>query len=140
MNIQFCIQVENRLKGKKLFAIGSLLALCSIFRVKYCMNGIAELAVGNIVRRVLHIIREEGLSFMSNAVEGLRLTIGGNNENTAEQEDCQIPFAAAVAARSLSCAPSLCSLLGHMPGSAIAHHSSATGHDSEGKGKCKQLC
>ena len=35
------------------------------------MNGIAELAVGNIVKRVLHVIREEDFSVATNALGGL---------------------------------------------------------------------
>jgi translation initiation factor eIF-2B subunit beta len=51
------------------------------------MNGIAELAVGNIVKRVLHVIREEDFSVATNALRGLVSSAGGDNRDTAEQKD-----------------------------------------------------
>ncbi|GMP55922.1 hypothetical protein CsSME_00020581 [Camellia sinensis var. sinensis] len=46
------------------------------------MDGTAELAVGNIVRRVLHIIREEELLLLTKDVGGLKLIVGSDDEDT----------------------------------------------------------
>lgn len=103
------------------------------------MNGIAELAVGNIVKRVLHVIREEDFSVATNALRGLASSAGGDNRDTAEQKDFRAQNVAAVAAGPPSRPPSLHSLLDRTPDSAIAHHSSYIGDSFEGKGKCKLL-
>uniref|UniRef100_A0A804L9B0 Translation initiation factor eIF2B subunit beta n=1 Tax=Musa acuminata subsp. malaccensis TaxID=214687 RepID=A0A804L9B0_MUSAM len=95
-----------------------------------------ELAVGNIVRRVLHIIREENLSSTTAAMEGLGLT-AGSDDDEGEHEDRPGLSAAAVAAaaRSTLRAPSLQTLLEDIPESAVAPHPSSSGGDSEGKSK-----
>jgi translation initiation factor eIF-2B subunit beta len=103
------------------------------------MNGIAELAVGNIVKRVLHVIREEDFSVATNALRGLASSAGGDNRDTAEHKDFRAQNVAAVAAGPPSRPPSLHSLLDRTPDSAIAHHSSYIGDSFEGKGKCKLL-
>ncbi|WOL11997.1 hypothetical protein Cni_G20761 [Canna indica] len=93
-----------------------------------------ELAVGNIVRRVLHIIREENLSSTTAAIEGLGLT-AGSDDDEGEKEDHPGLSAAAVAAaaRSTLRAPSLQTLLEDIPESAVRPPSSSG--DSEGKSK-----
>ncbi|KAI3821343.1 hypothetical protein L1987_08909 [Smallanthus sonchifolius] len=91
-----------------------------------------EVAVGNIVRRVLHIIREEDVS----------LTIGGLSlkGSSDDEEDNPLVSAAAAAARTTLRPPSLQTLLEDMtPHSAAAaaalHHSSSSAGDSEDKTK-----
>lgn len=103
------------------------------------MDGIAELAVGNIVRRVLHIIREEDLSLATAAVAGLNLSAVSDDEDDGEREDHPVLSAAAVAAaaRSTLRPPSLQTLLEDMPDSAAVPQSSSSGGDSEGKSKCE---
>ncbi|XP_074570274.1 uncharacterized protein LOC141826855 isoform X2 [Curcuma longa] len=93
-----------------------------------------ELAVGNIVRRVLHVIREENVSSAMSAVEELAL---GSDDDEAEHENRMGLSAAAVAAaaRSTLRAPSLQTLLEDIPDSATAPHPSSSGGDSEGKSK-----
>ncbi|KAL9414360.1 hypothetical protein AB3S75_042768 [Citrus x aurantiifolia] len=71
-----------------------------------------ELAVGNIVRHVLHIIREEDLSLTTAAIA-----------------------AVAAAARSTLRPPSLQTLLEETPVSAAVPRTSSSGGDSEGKSK-----
>ncbi|OVA10836.1 Initiation factor 2B-related [Macleaya cordata] len=96
-----------------------------------------ELAVGNIVRRVLHIIREEDLSLATTAIGGLNLSAGSDDEDDAELDDRTVLSAAAVAAaaRSTLRAPSLHTLLEDIPDSVAAPHTSSSGGDSEGKSK-----
>ncbi|XVF82148.1 hypothetical protein PTKIN_Ptkin16aG0021600 [Pterospermum kingtungense] len=96
-----------------------------------------ELAVGNIVRRVLHIIREEDLSLTTAAMAGLNVVAVSDDEDDADQDDCQVLSAAAVAAASRSTLrpPSLQTLLEDVPDSAAIPHTSSSGGDSEGKSK-----
>ncbi|KAI0495698.1 hypothetical protein KFK09_022001 [Dendrobium nobile] len=96
-----------------------------------------ELAVGNIVRRILHIIREEDLTSTASAMEGLSLSANSDDDDNYEREDHQALSAAAVAAaaRSTLRAPSLQTLLEGIPESASAPHPSSSGGDSEGKSK-----
>eukprot|EP00262_Sarcandra_glabra_P014503 TRINITY_DN4265_c0_g1_i1.p1 TRINITY_DN4265_c0_g1~~TRINITY_DN4265_c0_g1_i1.p1 ORF type:complete len:419 (+),score=98.74 TRINITY_DN4265_c0_g1_i1:196-1452(+) len=97
-----------------------------------------ELAVGNIVRRVLHIIREEDLSLATTAIEGLNIADGSDNEeDDANRNENPMLSAAAVAAASRSTlrAPSLHTLLEDIPDSAAAPHTSSSGGDSDGKSK-----
>lgn len=104
----------------------------------YC-NLNAELAVGNIVRRVLHIIREEDASLTTAGIGGLSLSAGSDDEDEREHDDHPVLSAAAVAAaaRSTLRAPSLQTLLEDLPHSTTVPHSSSSGGDSEGKSKCK---
>ncbi|XP_058107023.1 uncharacterized protein LOC131250749 isoform X3 [Magnolia sinica] len=99
-----------------------------------------ELAVGNIVRRVLHIIREEDLSLATTAIGGLNLSAGSDDEDDADRDDQPVLSAAAVAAASRSTlrAPSLQTLLEDIPDSAADPHTSSSGGDSEGKSKSKE--
>ncbi|XP_078442077.1 nagB/RpiA/CoA transferase-like superfamily protein [Wolffia australiana] len=96
-----------------------------------------ELAVGNIVSRVLHIIREEDVSLTSSALEGLGF--GSDDEETlADREEQHLgasPAVAAAAARSALRAPSLHTLLEGIPDSATVPHPSSSGGDSEGRSR-----
>ncbi|NP_001311704.1 translation initiation factor eIF-2B subunit beta-like isoform X1 [Nicotiana tabacum] len=96
-----------------------------------------ELAVGNIVRRVLHIIREEDVSLTAAAVGGLAVLAGSDDEDDFKQDDHPDLSAAAVAAASRSTLrpPSLQTLLEDIPQSTAAPHTSSSGGDSEGKSK-----
>lgn len=101
---------------------------------------ITELAVGNIVRRVLNIIREEDVSLTAAAVGGLGLSAGSDDEDDFKQDDHQGLSAAAVAAaaRNTLRPPSLQTLLEDIPQSTAVPHTASSGGDSEGKSKCKQ--
>lgn len=102
---------------------------------------IAELAVGNIVRRVLHIIREEDLSLATAAIAGLGLSGVSDDEDDVERGDHPGLSAAAVAAaaRSTLRPPSLQTLLEDMPETAAIPHTSSSGGDSEGKSRCEDV-
>lgn len=99
---------------------------------------IAELAVGNIVRRVLHIIREEDLSLATAAIGGLNLSAESDEDDGVDRDDHPVLSAAAVAAaaRSTLRPPSLQALLEDVPNPATVPRSSSSGGDSEGKSKC----
>ncbi|GAV80326.1 IF-2B domain-containing protein [Cephalotus follicularis] len=96
-----------------------------------------ELAVGNIVRRVLHIIREEDLTLATAAVAGLNVSGVSDDEDDSEHGDHPVLSAAVVAAaaRITLRPPSLQTLLEDMPDSAAVPHTSSSGGDSEGKSK-----
>nr|GMD31779.1 translation initiation factor eIF-2B subunit beta [Ipomoea batatas] len=96
-----------------------------------------ELAVGNIVRRVLHIIREEDASLTTAAIGGLSISAESDDEDERENDDHPVLSAAAVAAaaRSTLRAPSLQTLLEDLPHSTAVPHTSSSGGDSEGKSK-----
>ncbi|KAL9257216.1 Translation initiation factor eIF2B subunit beta-like protein [Drosera capensis] len=96
-----------------------------------------ELAVGNIVRRVLHIIREEELSLATASIGGLNLAALSDDEADDETGDHPVLSAAAVAAASRSTlrAPSLQTLLDGVPEATATHHASSSGGDSDGKSK-----
>lgn len=102
------------------------------------MKWVPELAVGNIVRRVLHIIREEDLSLTTSAIGGLSLSAISDDENDVEQDNYPVLSAAAVAAaaRNALRAPSLQTLLEGVPHSAAVLHSNSSADDSEEKTKC----
>ncbi|XP_068647939.1 uncharacterized protein [Aristolochia californica] len=97
-----------------------------------------ELAVGNIVRRVLHIIREEDLSLATTGIADLTVSIGSDDED--DVGGCRqglVLSAAAVAAASRSTlrAPSLQTLLEDIPDSAARGNTCSSGGESEGKSK-----
>ncbi|CAI9284388.1 unnamed protein product [Lactuca saligna] len=96
-----------------------------------------ELAVGNIVRRVLHIIREEDLSLTTASIGGLSLQALSDDEDNVDRDDRPVLSAAAVAAaaRSTLRPPSLQTLLEDVPHSAAIHQSSSSAGDSEEKTK-----
>ncbi|KAF3326528.1 translation initiation factor eIF-2B subunit beta isoform X2 [Carex littledalei] len=93
-----------------------------------------ELAVGNIVRRVLHIIREEDSSAVS--FEGLQISEKSDDEEDVERKGGSLLSAAAVAAASRSTLRprSLQTLLEDGPAPIVPSNSSSNG-DSEGKSK-----
>ncbi|TVU30934.1 hypothetical protein EJB05_22588 [Eragrostis curvula] len=96
-----------------------------------------ELAVGNIVRRVLHIIKEEDMSSTAVGIEGLSVTVDSDDEYDSEHDDRPTLSAAVLAshARNALRAPSLQTLLDDIPVStAISRTASSTG-DSDGKSK-----
>lgn len=99
---------------------------------------IAELAVGNIVRRVLHIIREEDLSLTTAAMAGLNMSTVSDDEDDGDRDNYPVLSAAVVAAaaRSTLRPPSLQTLLEDIPDAAAIPHTSSSGGDSEGKSKC----
>lgn len=106
---------------------------------------ILELAVGNVVRRVLHIIREEDASLTTAAVGGLSSASESDDEDDDEdyirQDDHPVLSASAVAAaaRNALRPPSLQTLLEDIPHLTAAPRTSSSGCDSEGISKCKNL-
>ncbi|KAI4339094.1 hypothetical protein MLD38_024070 [Melastoma candidum] len=96
-----------------------------------------ELAVGNIVRRVLHIIREEDLSLTTAAIEGLNVSSVSDDDGDTDKDDTPGLSAAALAAaaRSTLRPPSLQTLLEDLPDSSAIPHTSSSGGDSDGKSK-----
>ncbi|KAF5742444.1 translation initiation factor eIF-2B subunit beta [Tripterygium wilfordii] len=96
-----------------------------------------ELAVGNIVRRVLHIIREEDLSLTTASMAGLNLSPVSDDEDDNQKDDHSVLSAAVVAAaaRSALRPPSLQTLLEDLPNSSAIPRTSSSGGDSEGKSK-----
>ncbi|KAJ7532602.1 hypothetical protein O6H91_13G011800 [Diphasiastrum complanatum] len=78
-----------------------------------------ELAIGNVVRRVLHIIREEDASLETDGVTGINLITDSDDENDGYNIAQSGVSAAAVAAanRSALRAPSLHNLLEWIPSS-----------------------
>ncbi|KAL9661316.1 hypothetical protein QQ045_026140 [Rhodiola kirilowii] len=96
-----------------------------------------ELAVGNIVRHVLHIIREEDLSLTTATIGGLNVTGVSDDDNNDEEDDRPVLSAAVVAAASRSTLrpPSLQNLLEDIPDSTAVPPPSSSGGDSEGKTK-----
>ncbi|TKV93844.1 hypothetical protein SEVIR_9G255800v4 [Setaria viridis] len=96
-----------------------------------------ELAVGNIVRRVLHIIKEEDISSTAVGIEGLSVTVDSDDEFDSEHDDRPALSAAVLAAHARNAlrAPSLQTLLEDIPVTpAISRTASSTG-DSDGKSK-----
>ncbi|WCJ39055.1 Translation initiation factor eIF-2B subunit beta [Euphorbia peplus] len=95
-----------------------------------------ELAVGNIVRRVLHIIREENLSLSTDSIAGLSV-VSDDDDDDSNRDNHPVLSAASVAAaaRSTLRPPSLQTLLEDMPDSAAVPRTSSSGGDSEGKTK-----
>ncbi|CAL4941645.1 unnamed protein product [Urochloa decumbens] len=96
-----------------------------------------ELAVGNIVRRVLHIIKEEDISSTAVGIEGLSVTVDSDDEFDSQHDDRPTLSAAVLAAHARNAlrAPSLQTLLEDIPVSpAISRTASSTG-DSDGKSK-----
>ncbi|KAL6851708.1 hypothetical protein ACP4OV_020272 [Aristida adscensionis] len=96
-----------------------------------------ELAVGNIVRRVLHIIKEEDISSTAVGIEGLSVTLESDDEYDSEHDD-RPPLSAAVLAahaRSALRAPSLQTLLDDIPVSTAISRSASSAGDSDGKSK-----
>ncbi|XP_076960782.1 uncharacterized protein LOC143637225 [Bidens hawaiensis] len=104
---------------------------------------LVEVAVGNIVRRVLHIIREEDVSLTTASIGGLNLQ-GLSDDDEEDNHPLVSAAAAAAAARTTLRPPSLQTLLEDIPphsaaasasASAALHHSSSSAGDSEDKTK-----
>jgi translation initiation factor eIF-2B subunit beta len=99
----------------------------------------AELAVGNIVRRVLHIIREEEISIATNTVAGVEALSDSDDNDEKNNEGPALSAAVLAAAnRTALRAPSLYNLLESVPVQSTLALSSSGG-DSEGKSRCKIL-
>ncbi|KAM7265017.1 hypothetical protein ACFE04_002700 [Oxalis oulophora] len=97
-----------------------------------------ELAVGNIVRRVLHIIREEDLSLTTDAMAGLNPSSLSDEEDYDERADHYPILSASVvaaASRSTLRPPSLQTLLDDIPDAGVFPHPPSSGGDSDGKSK-----
>ena len=132
--------------GGQLVAANPVGMLCFFHPVKFLFKGMifigfcVELAVGNVVRRVLHIIREEDLSLATAAVAGLDLLDASDDDEDVNGKGIGYPaMSAAVvaaAARSTLRPPSLQTLLEGTPESATVPYTSSSGADSESKSKC----
>ncbi|XP_073123844.1 uncharacterized protein [Henckelia pumila] len=95
-----------------------------------------ELAVGNVVRRVLHIIREENLSLTTAAVGGLSLSAESDDEDDVHDDYPALSATmVAAAARSALRPPSLQTLLEDVPNTIAVPYTPSSGGDSEGKSK-----
>ncbi|PQP95353.1 translation initiation factor eIF-2B subunit beta [Prunus yedoensis var. nudiflora] len=95
-----------------------------------------ELAVGNIVRRVLYIIREEEFSLQAGE---LTLSSQGSDREIDEEDDKLFLSSAATSQRILH-PTSLATLLGSKPDMPPTCHPSASrNHDIEGKGNPSSL-
>ncbi|CAM0956986.1 unnamed protein product [Alopecurus aequalis] len=92
-----------------------------------------ELAVGNIVRRVLHIIKEEDISSTAVGIEGLSVTAVSDDEYDSGNDDSPTLSAAVLAshARNTLRAPSLQTLLDDIPVSTALSHSASSAGDSD---------
>ncbi|KAL0425698.1 UNVERIFIED_CONTAM: Translation initiation factor eIF-2B subunit beta [Sesamum radiatum] len=77
---------------------GSLIDAVKTVGEKLIAANPVELAVGNVVRRVLQIIREEDLSLTTAAVGGLSLAAESDDEDDTEHDDHPVLSATAVAA------------------------------------------
>ncbi|CAN8269964.1 unnamed protein product [Cochlearia groenlandica] len=97
-----------------------------------------ELAIGNVVRRVLHIIREEDLSLTTEAMAGLDLFVASDDDDD-EVNRKRIGYPAmsaavvAAIARSTLRPPSLQTLLEGTPESTTVSYTASSGADSESK-------
>ncbi|XP_060180453.1 uncharacterized protein LOC132610184 [Lycium barbarum] len=107
--------------------------------VKLVAANPVELAVGNIVRRVLHIIREEDLSLLTSKTGDLDLT-ASDDERTIDHDCGPTQSAAAAAAKSVLRSPSLHALLENMDKAVPSNiYTSSSGGDSEEKSKADKL-
>ncbi|KAK4341668.1 hypothetical protein RND71_040169 [Anisodus tanguticus] len=108
--------------------------------VKLIAANPVELAVGNIVRRILHIIREEDLSLLISKTSELDLA-ASDDEGTMYQDYDPTQSAVAAAAKSFLRSPSLHALLENMPDKAVPSniYTSSSGGDSEEKSKADKL-
>lgn len=89
------------------------------------------------MRRVLHIIKEEDISFTAVGIEGLSVTAVSDDECDSGNDDRPTLSAAVLAshARNALRAPSLQTLLDDIPVSTALSHSSSSAGDSDGKSK-----
>ncbi|KAJ4722767.1 Translation initiation factor eIF-2B subunit beta [Melia azedarach] len=93
-----------------------------------------ELAVGNIVRRVLHIIQEEDFSLLKDSVGGLKFSAEAAVEDISEGKNNQNSLAASVVSRCLQ-PPLLRAVHDCSPDSPAACQISASRDGFQGKGK-----
>lgn len=94
--------------------------------------------MGNMVRRVLHIIREEDVSLTSPAVPGASVE---SDDEDGQEFDARSSFSASLVAaanRSTLRAPSLHNLLESIPDQVRAPEApAASAADSESRSRCK---
>ncbi|XP_062201136.1 uncharacterized protein LOC133903709 isoform X2 [Phragmites australis] len=111
-------------------------AVCAVGEQLIAANPI-ELAVGNIVRRVLHIIKEEDISSTAVGIEGLSVTVDSDDEYDSEHDDRPTLSAAVLAAHARNAlrAPSLQTLLDDIPVNPEIFRSASSAGDSDGKSK-----
>ena len=102
------------------------------------MDGITELAVRNIVRQVLHIIREEDLSRLTDVVGGLKLSAEDDVEDFMEDENNQ--KSSATTGGCLLKPPLLLAVFEHLPDSATACQTFSSEDIFAGKGKVSNHC
>lgn len=96
--------------------------------------------MGNIVRRILHIIREEEAALASSKIVAVDAgSETDDDDDNSDRDDLPGLSAAAVAAASRSAlrAPSLHNLLESVPSQSAVIAPSSSGGDSEGRSKCK---
>jgi translation initiation factor eIF-2B subunit beta len=115
----------------------SLIEAVKSVGVKLIAANPVELSVGNIVRHILHIIREEDVSLATTGVGGLSVSVGSDDEDDTQHDNSSALSAAALAAASRSAlrAPSLHNLLESIPSPAVAPLARSLGGESEGKSK-----
>eukprot|EP00249_Psilotum_nudum_P012480 c23810_g1_i2 orf=522-1502(-) len=95
-----------------------------------------ELTVGNVVRRVLHIIREEEASLIMANAAGVSYAAESDDDDNSAAHSVLSATALAAANRSALRAPSLHNLLESLPSvQAGTHGASSSGADSEGRSK-----
>ena len=116
---------------------GALIDSVKAFGERLIAANLVELAVGNIVRRVLHIIREEDLSLTIAAMAGLNLSTVSDDEDDADRDDHPALSADVIVAGSISTLrrPSLQTLLEDVPDSVAIPRAFSSAGDSEGKSK-----
>eukprot|EP00250_Pteridium_aquilinum_P012782 c20940_g1_i1 orf=5-1237(-) len=97
-----------------------------------------ELTVGNVVRRVLHIIREEEASLATKTIADVsNPVVMSDDEDSDETASFSAATIAAANSRSVLRPPSLINLLESLPATAVtACNASSGGGDSEGRSKC----
>ena len=105
--------------------------------MKFIAANPVELSVGNIVRHILHIIREEDVSMATTGVGGLRGSVGNDNEDDTQHGNSSALFADALAAASRTAlrAPSLNNRLESIPSPTNAPLTGSLGGESKGKSK-----
>lgn len=92
----------------------ALIEAIKIVGAKLTAANPVELAVGNIMKRVLHIVRVEDLSAVTSDDNGLNLSAETDEEDTAELDCDHVASAAAVGYGSILDRPSLHTLLESM--------------------------
>ncbi|KAH7278699.1 hypothetical protein KP509_38G053000 [Ceratopteris richardii] len=99
-----------------------------------------ELAVGNVVRRVLHIIREEEVSIANNTEDEGETTFDSDDNNNSDDDGLPVLSAAVLAAanRNVLRAPSLHNLLESAVIPAVAIVSSSSAGDSEERSRSSE--